>query len=101
MTWKGQSTMKAKQIPWVERDESDPHRRIKRLGGDGFCHSILEAIMNVHHGECRYWMVHDGAPVWVVLDTRPGSAYLRAEQDDVEPDILLSLSVNQKDEDAA
>jgi len=84
--------MKTRQITWVERNESDPHRRIKRLGGDGFSHSILEAITNIHQNLCRYWMIHDGAPVWIVLDTRPGAAYLRTEDDITEPDILLSLS---------
>ncbi len=87
--------MKTYQITWVERDESDPHRRIKRLGGDGFSHSILEAIMNLHQEACRYWLVHEGAPAWIVLDTRPGTAYLRAESDVVEPEILLSLSVDE------
>lgn len=84
--------MESKQVKWVERDETDRSRRIARLGGDGFSHTVLEAIMNIHQGICRYWMVHDGAPVWIVLDTRPGPAYLRAQIDIGEPDILLSLS---------
>ncbi|WP_300381120.1 DUF3892 domain-containing protein [Henriciella sp.] len=83
--------MKARQVKWVERNETDPHRRISRLGGDDFTHTVLEAIMNVHHGECRYWMIYQGAPVWIVLDTRPGAAYLRTEFDAGEPDMLLSL----------
>lgn len=83
--------MKARQVKWIERNETDPGRRISRLGGDDFTHTVLEAIMNVHHDECRYWMVYQGAPVWIVLDTRPGTAYLRAEPDISEPDILLSL----------
>ena len=93
--------MKALQVTWIERDENDRHRRISRLGGEDFNHTIIEAIMNVHHGECRYWLVHDGAPVWIVLDTRPGTAYLRAEHDIGEPDILLSLSADGTGENAA
>ena len=84
--------MKARQVTWVERNEDDPARRISRLGGEDFSHSILEAIMNIHHGVCRYWLGHEGAPVWIVLDTRPGPAYLRGEHDPGEPDTLLSLS---------
>ncbi|MGB3626066.1 MAG: hypothetical protein WA989_09565 [Henriciella sp.] len=84
--------MKARQVTWVERDEADRYRRISRLGGADFNHTIIEAIMNMHHGVCRYWMIYDGAPVWIVLDTRPGAAYLRAEHDQGEPDMLLSLA---------
>ncbi|WP_084397105.1 DUF3892 domain-containing protein [Henriciella aquimarina] len=84
--------MKARQVKWVERNEADPSRRISRIGGDGFNHTIEEAIINMHQETCRYWMVHQGAPVWIVLDTRPGPAYLRAEDDISEPDILLSLA---------
>lgn len=93
--------MQARQVKWVERNEADPHRRISRLGGDDFEHTILEAIMNIHQGACRYWMVHEGAPVWLVLDTRPGPAYLRTEQDIGEPDLLLNLSMRNCEESAA
>lgn len=78
----------------MERDESDPRRRIKRLGGDGFNHSILEVIKNLHQETCRYWLVQDAAPVWIVLDTRPSTAYLRAEADAGEPESLFSVSID-------
>ena len=84
--------MKTYQVTWVERDETDRFRRISKLGGEAFTHTIVEAILNLHHGHCRYWMVHEGAPVWIVLDARPGPAYLRTEQDSSEPDILLALA---------
>ena len=83
--------MIARQVKWIERNEDDPCWRIARLGGDGFSHTVQEAIINLHHDRCRYWMVHQGAPVWIVLDTRPGPVYLRTEEDIGEPDILLSL----------
>jgi hypothetical protein len=93
--------MEALQVTWIEKDESDRYRRISRIGGNGFSHTIIEAIMNLHHGNCRYWMIHDGAPVWIVLDTRPGAAYLRAEDDISEPDILLSLATDCAGENAS
>ena len=84
--------METRQVKWVERNEDDTARRISRLGGDGFCDTIVQAIMNIHHGLCRYWMIYEDAPVWIVLDTRPGPAYLRAQADIGDPDILLSLA---------
>lgn len=84
--------MDYKQVTWVERDDLNPARRIAALGGKDFRHSAVEAIMNVHFERCRYWMIHAGAPVWIVLDTRPGMIYLRTQADEEEPDILLSLA---------
>ena len=83
--------MISRQVKWVIRNEADPARRISRLGGDDFDHSIAEAIMDVHLGACSYWMAHEGQTVCIILDTRPGPAYLRTERDCGEPDLLLSL----------
>lgn len=87
--------MKTLHVTWVERDESDPCRRIARLGGEGFSHSIMDAIFNLHQGICRYWMLHENAPVWILLDVRPGPAYLRTELDDIEPETLLTLAASR------
>lgn len=84
--------MDYKQVTWVERDDANPARRIAALGGVDFRHTAVEAIMNIHFKRCGYWMVHAGAPVKIVLDTRPGIIYLRARADEEEPDILLSLA---------
>ncbi|RAN32764.1 hypothetical protein [Hyphomonas pacifica] len=84
--------MDYKQVTWVERDDANPARRISALGGRDFRHSAVEAIMNIHFERCGYWMMHAGAPVWIVLDTRPGIIYLRTQTDEAEPEILLSLA---------
>lgn len=89
--------MKSRQVKWIIRNEADAARRIARLGGDDFDHSIAEAIMNVHHGACSYWMVHEGQAVSIILDTRPGPAYLRTERDCGEPELLLSLVKEKSD----
>lgn len=84
--------MKTRQVKWVVRNESDVSRRISRIGGDDFDHSIVEAIMNIHLDRCRYWFIRQNEPLWIVIDTRPGTPYLRAECDITEPDFLLSLA---------
>lgn len=62
--------MKSKQVKWVVRNEADPHRRISSLGGDDFEHSIIQAMMNIHHDKYRYWAV--------VEEHRFGSYSIRA-----------------------
>jgi hypothetical protein len=84
--------MITRQVKWVIPNSTDPARQIARLGGEDFDHSISEAIANAHLELCRYYIKVEDREVELVVDVRPGPAYLRAAEGIGDPDLLLSLS---------
>lgn len=83
--------MLTKQVKWITPNLRDTSRRIARVGGDDFDHSISEVIMNLHMRRYRYWIDVKGKRIWLELATRIGPIYVKAETDDYEPEALLSL----------
>ena len=80
------------RITCITPDSSDADRRIDAVGGDGFYHTIDEAISNIKRGVNKYWTHVQGKSVWVVVERRPnGVEYLKTENDGFPPNNLLSL----------
>jgi len=79
------------RITCITPDSTDADRRIDAVGGDGFYHTIDEAIRYINNGTHRYWTHVQGKSVWVEVDHRNGVAFLRTETDGFPPNNLLSL----------
>jgi hypothetical protein len=80
------------RITCITPDGSDADRRIDAVGGNGFYHTIEEAIAFIQSGTHRYWTHVQGKSVWVEVAHRPkGVAYLKTEDDGFPPNNLLSL----------
>jgi hypothetical protein len=80
------------RITCITPDGSDSDRRIDAVGGDGFYHTIDDAIAFIQNGTHRYWTHVQGKSVWVEVAYRPnGVAYLKTEDDGFPPNNLLSL----------
>jgi len=80
------------RITCITRDGSDQDRRIDAVGGDGFYHTIEQAIAYIKNSTHRYWTHVQGKSVWVVVARRPnGVEYLKTEDDGFPPNNLLSL----------
>jgi hypothetical protein len=77
-------------------DRSNPHERIKNVGGansDGgrWKQSVDQTIREIESNEWEYFVSEGGNTVDVVVATHNGNKYLKTRADGVQPDNLLAL----------
>ena len=81
------------EIESGQSPRSDPHVVVLCLA-DGRRVPRLRAISNIHYGVEAYYTEADGMRARIrVVDpcSRCGEAYLRADEDATQPDVLMSL----------
>lgn len=84
--------MSVLRVTCMTRDELNAGRRIDAIGGDGFYHTIDEAIGYINSRTHQYWTEVEDESVWVEVAYQPnGIAYLKTEHDGFPPNSLLSL----------
>lgn len=84
--------MSVLRVTCVTKDELDPDGAITGLGGDGFYHSLAEAVDAIGSRTHQYWTEVDGESLWVEVAHREGgTAYLKTGKDGARPDSLLVL----------
>lgn len=85
--------MSVLKVTCITRDELDADRMINAIGGDGFYHTIDEAIGYINSRTHQYWTKVEDESVWLEVGYRPnGIAYLKTEYDDFPPNSLLSFA---------
>ncbi len=75
------------------------HERITHVGGTNNGHgtrwkfTLDKAIEEIESGRCRFYVSVNGEPVPVIVSTsESGHKYLKTQNDDKQPNDLLSLS---------
>jgi Protein of unknown function (DUF3892) len=81
------------QITCINKsDRLNPHERILNVGGQGWKMSQPQAIIAIEAGTYQFWVHRGGRSVWVVVATSQyGNKYLKTQDDNYQPDNLLSL----------
>ncbi|MCD4485526.1 DUF3892 domain-containing protein [Chromobacterium vaccinii] len=77
-------------------DRSDPHERIKNIGGvnpngSRWRMSVPDAIVAIEQGKYSFYVAAGGKSVWVVIAQHNGRKYLKTEPDGIHPNNLLAL----------
>jgi len=84
--------MSVLRVSCITRSLSDPDGGIRAIGGEGFHHTVEEAIDAINGRTHQYWAEVEGESVWLeVAHTADGEAYLKTEKDGFPPKNLLSL----------
>lgn len=75
----------------IRTDRTDPHERIKFVGGNGFRYALSEAIRRSEEQINEFWTQGGGKVANVIVATHNGRKYLKTTNDGVQPDNLLAL----------
>jgi Protein of unknown function (DUF3892) len=82
----------------VATSDREPHARVSHIGGvnaDGSYWLLRQsdAIAAIKHGRWRFYVENGrGRRIRLIVATRGGNEYLKAEADGVQPDLLLALA---------
>lgn len=80
------------RVIWVTKNDSDqPHERIKYIGGAGWKYKEGDAIIDLEHGLHSFYVQVGNDAIDVIVATHLGRKYLKTKDDELSPDILLSL----------
>ena len=81
------------QITCVHRtSHAEAHVRLQYVGGRDWKLTQQAAIDGMEAGRWRFWVIIDERAVWVVVaQTSSGAKYLKTEDDDEQPETLLTL----------
>ena len=84
--------MSVLKVTCVGRNESDADDPIRAIGGDGFFHTVDQAVESIASRTHQYWTESNGQSVWIEIGIHPdGSAYLKAPGEDFPSQTLLAL----------
>lgn len=81
------------QIKCINKDDRlNPYERITRVGGDNWKITQRDAIQYIETGEWRFFVEVNRNSVWVIVAvSQYGNKYLKTENDEDQPNNLLSL----------
>lgn len=81
-----------RQITCINKtDRYDPHDRIKTVGGSWGKESQPTVIQQIENQTHSYYVSKNGARVKVIVARNGSSKYIKTENDDLQPNNLLSL----------
>lgn len=78
-------------------DGMNPHERIENVGGvysngSRWKQSVSQTIKDIESGEWEFYIEEDGLTVGLVVAEHNGHKYIKTMADNIQPDILLSLT---------
>lgn len=81
------------RVECITPDSSDTDRRIDAVGGEGFYHTIDEAIRNIQNNIHTYYTMVNGAVALIVVREHPrsGRLFLQTLDDHWPQNNLLNL----------
>lgn len=82
-----------KQVTYINKtNRYNLHERISHIGGVGWRKTQGAAIASIESGEETFFTLVGGRRASLIIATHHGKKYLKAENDEFQPNTLLELA---------